>query len=108
MQSALEYQKDSYLEKFGVVPTFKAGLHFGKVTTGEIGVIKKDIIFTGDVLNATARIQSLCNSYNVDILISEPLLHRLDLSSRYHIQPLGESELRGRDEKIALFTLRAT
>lgn len=105
MQSALEHQKEEYLKKFGVFPTFKAGLHFGKVTTGEIGVIKKDIIFTGDVLNATARIQSLCNSYNVDILISGPLVHRLDLSSRFHIQPLGESELRGRDEKIMLFTL---
>jgi adenylate cyclase len=106
MQSALENHKEEYLKKFGVFPTFKSGLHFGKVTTGEIGVVKKDIIFTGDVLNATARIQSLCNSYNVDILISEVLLHRLDVSNRFEVQPLGESELRGRGEKIALFTLR--
>lgn len=106
MQLAIETRKDRYVEKFGVVPSFKAGLHYGKVTTGEIGVIKKDIIFTGDVLNATARIQSLCNAYNVDILISGALVHRLDLSNRFNVQPLGESELRGRDEKIALFTLR--
>jgi adenylate cyclase len=105
MQAALENQKEEYLKRFGVFPTFKAGLHFGKVTTGEIGVVKKDIIFTGDVLNATARIQSLCNSYNVDILISGVLLHRLDLSNRFEVQPLGVSALRGRDEKIALFTL---
>jgi adenylate cyclase len=69
-------------------------------------VIKKDIIFTGDVLNATARIQSLCNTYNVDLLISGPLLDRLDLSGRFKAHALGESELRGRDEKIALFTLQ--
>lgn len=105
MQQAIAQQKDRYLERFGVVPTFKAGLHYGKVTTGEIGVIKKDIIFTGDVLNATARIQSLCNTYHVDILISGALLNRLDLSTQFAIRPLGESELRGRDEKIALFTL---
>jgi len=30
------------------------------VTTGEIGVVKKEIIFTGDVLNTTSRVQ---NSY---------------------------------------------
>jgi adenylate cyclase len=43
------------------------------VTTGEIGVLKKEIIFTGDVLNTAARIQGLCNQFNVDILISGDL-----------------------------------
>ncbi|MBT1687188.1 adenylate/guanylate cyclase domain-containing protein [Dawidia soli] len=106
MQRALEHRKAYYLEKFGVAPAFKAGLHYGKVTTGEIGVIKKDIIFTGDVLNATARIQSLCNSHQVDILISGVLLQRLDLSDRCSVLSLGESELRGRGEKLALYTLQ--
>jgi len=108
MKAALEKQKTLYLEAFGVAPSFKAGLHFGKVTTGEIGVIKKDIIFTGDVLNTTARIQALCNSHNVDLLISAPLLQRLDLSGRFKAHSLGESELRGRDEKVGLFTLKAS
>ena len=43
------------------VASFIAALHCGNVTTGEIGVIKKDIIFTGDVLNTTPRIQGLRN-----------------------------------------------
>jgi len=105
MKAALKKQSSKYNEKFGLVPEFKAGFHYGKVTTGEIGVIKKDIIFTGDVLNTTARIQGLCNTYNVDILISGDLVKKLDLNSQFQIKTLGENELRGRDEKIELFTI---
>ena len=86
-------------------PSFKAGFHIGKVTTGEIGIIKKNIIFTGDVLNTTARIQGLCNAYNVDILISGQLMKRLKLDSQFQLKALGENELRGRDEKIELFSI---
>ena len=115
MKAAIKKQTRKYNEKFGILPEFKAGLHLGKVTTGEIGVIKKDIIFTGDVLNTTARIQGLCNSYKVDILISGQLMEKVDLPSQFlrkesfgQIKALGENELRGRDEKIKLFTILAT
>jgi adenylate cyclase len=105
MKRAINKQSKKYHEKFGLQPRFKAGLHCGKVTTGEIGVIKKDIIFTGDVLNTTARIQGLCNTYEVDNLISGDLVKTLSHPVRFRINPLGESELRGRDEKIDLFTI---
>ena len=105
MKAAVKKQIRKYNEKFGLLPDFKAGFHLGKVTTGEIGVIKKDIIFTGDVLNTTARIQGLCNTYEVDILISRDLIKKLDLHSQFQIKTLGEKELRGRDEKIELFTI---
>ena len=105
MKACLEKQNQKYNRTFGVVPTFKAGIHFGKVTTGEIGVIKKEIIFTGDVLNTTARIQGLCNSYEVDILISGQLVDRLAITDHFKIKELGMSELRGRDEEVRLLTI---
>jgi adenylate cyclase len=108
MKAALAKQAAKYKEKFGVLPEFKAGLHVGKVTTGEIGVIKKDIIFTGDVLNTTARIQGLCNNYKVDVLLSGELAKALSLPASLRLVPLGEKELRGREEKIALFTVEAS
>lgn len=105
MKAAIAKQADQYKERFNVLPEFKAGLHMGKVTTGEIGVIKKEIIFTGDVLNTTARIQGLCNTYKVDILISGDLAKELHLPATFKLVPLGENELRGREEKMALFTV---
>ena len=75
------------------------------MTTGEIGVIKKEIIFTGDVLNTTARIQGLCNAYKAEILISDDLMKELNLDSSFQIKTLGKNELRGKDERIELFTI---
>lgn len=105
MKEAIRNQTTKYNEKFGLLPEFKAGFHLGKVTTGEIGVIKKDIIFTGDVLNTTARIQGLCNHYKVDILIWRDLIKELDIDAQFEIKSLGENKLRGRDEKMELFTI---
>ena len=105
MKAAIKRQREKYNGKFGLLPEFKAGFHLGKVTTGEIGVLKKEIIFTGDVLNTTARIQGLCNNFEVDILISSSLIKKLDFDSQFQIKSLGESELRGRDERMELFTI---
>ncbi len=105
IREAIARQDNNYRQQFGITPQFKAGFHLGKVTTGEIGVIKKEIIFTGDTLNTTARIQSLCNAYHTDMLVSNHLLQKLSLPSHTRVTPLGETELRGRDEKIKLFTI---
>jgi class 3 adenylate cyclase len=105
IKESIRKQSGQYLEKYHVVPEFKAGLHVGSVTTGEIGVIKKEIMFTGDVLNATSRIQGLCNSYNVDLLVSADLLKELNLPSSWQLKSLGENELRGRNERMELFTI---
>ena len=105
MKNDLGKRADWYNEHFGITPTFKAGIHIGDVTTGEIGSLKKEIIFTGDVLNSTARIQGLCNQYMVDLLVSKKLLNHLSLSSEYQIRPIGKKELRGKTEYIELYTL---
>lgn len=97
---------EKYVKEFGLVPGFKAGFHNGKVTTGEIGVVKKEIIFTGDVLNTTARIQSACNAYDVDILVSDDLIAKLKAKDEYVLTDIGECELRGKDEKVKLQTVR--
>ena len=105
MKQALAKKQDWFKSEFGLYPEFKAGLHVGVVTTGEIGNVKQDIIFTGDVLNTTARIQCLCNMYEVDILVSEDLVTKLNLPSNYQVTSLGSTELRGKVETMELYTL---
>lgn len=108
MKEGIILQASKYIKEFNILPTFKAGFHCGMVTTGEIGVLKKEIIFTGDVLNTSARIQALCNQFNVDILISENLAEKIGDVSSFQIQPLGTYELKGRDQKMKLFTIIKT
>lgn len=95
-----------YESVYGIIPKFKAGLHYGNVTAGEIGTIKKDIVYSGDVLNTTSRIQEQCNAYQVELLVSDQTLNLLDEPLPYKVIELGDIELRGKTEKIDLKTLK--
>lgn len=108
MKITLGSQNEKYLSKYGIAPAFKAGLHFGKVTTGEIGWLKKDIVFTGDTLNTTARIQNLCNQFGVDLLVSKNFLDKMNSKRDYKIQSIGKVQLRGRNQGIELFSINKT
>ena len=103
----LAEKREEYVERFGVVPDFKAGLHVGEATVGEIGVVKKDIVYSGDVLNTTSRIQQECNKYSVNLLASADLVRRLVLAPFYEARPLGEIRLRGKTEALGLNEVRA-
>lgn len=105
MQEAIQQRAARYRERYGLVPEFKGGLHYGKVTVGEIGVIKKDIVFSGDVLNTAHRIQAICNRYGVKVLISKYLLDRLNLPpSDFKPQRVDVIELKGKQQKLEIYT----
>ena len=79
---------------------------YGYVMAGEIGVVKRDIAFSGDVLNTAARIQQKCNELGVKILLSNYLLDKLNLPPHtYEPKKIGDMELRGKKEKVMLYTL---
>ncbi len=103
ISKAINKNKDYYIEQFGLVPEFKAGFHIGEVTAGEIGIIKKDIIYTGDVLNTTARIQGECNSHNSKTLISEELFNKLIEEEHYSFNKIEKLLLQGKKEHIQLY-----
>lgn len=94
-----------YEDNYGILPVFKAALHIGEVTTGEIGILKKEIIYTGDVLNTTARIQSKCNQFNTDLLVSKTLINELNLPNSYKIIEVDKLKLRGKSKFTELCTI---
>jgi class 3 adenylate cyclase len=101
----IDYLSVKYLDKYNMIPKFKAGMHYGKVSTGVIGSIKKEIIYTGDVLNTTSRIEGQCNHYEVNLLLSHALVSQLPLQTNYSTRKLGEINLRGKSSVITLFTV---
>lgn len=105
LQDAMQRAAPRYRDRYGLVPEFKVGLHTGVVTTGEIGIIKKDIVYSGDVMNTTSRIQAVCNKFRVSILLSKRLLDKLRLpSDMYPLKRVGVIELKGKREKVELYT----
>jgi adenylate cyclase len=91
-----------YQSHYGLLPEFKAGLHVGKVSAVEIGEIKRDIAYHGDILNTASRIQSVCNQFNKDFLVSEELLERIGTHPNLKTEPLGMILLRGKTAEIAI------
>jgi len=106
---ALDAAKDSIarMEKLnatrGTPLRFGIGLHLGLVLYGNIGTPTR-IEFTviGAAANEAARIESLCKTLKVDLLISEHVARHLAERPR----SLGRHALRGVGNEIELFTLR--
>ena len=105
IRAKLKGRAKHYEERYGMAPTFKAGFHYGPVTTGEIGLVKKERIYSGDVVNTAAHIQGQCNVHGVDNLISQDLLDVLRLPSNYAVREIGSADLKGKRQAIRLWTL---
>ncbi|MDA3867175.1 MAG: adenylate/guanylate cyclase domain-containing protein [Salinivirgaceae bacterium] len=76
-------RKRYYNRRYGLIPTFKAGAHSGKVMVLQVGQIRRDISYNGDTINTTARIESVCNDYKQNFLISGNLAALLPESKEF-------------------------
>lgn len=95
-----------YLSKYNLVPVFKSGLHGGKLIVTEVGTVKKEIAYHGDVINTSARIQGECNKYNELLLCSNLLIKDLVLSTKYTTDFIGDIELKGKVDKLKISAIR--
>ena len=104
-QTLLKDRREYYYETYGTVPFFKAGVDAGKVTGVEVGVLKREIAFHGDVLNTAARLEAKCNEYQEQILISDRLFTHLASDRKHKYEHKGEIELRGKSEEIDIYAV---
>lgn len=104
----LESNMDYYMNKYNVMPEFKAGLHCGTITVTEIGEIKKDIAYHGDVLNTASRIQGLCNTYNKEVLISNIMNNKMPKVKMFKRELIGEIFLKGKETSVGVYSLEMT
>jgi adenylate cyclase len=96
--------KPKYMALFNTYPSFKAAYHCGVVVTGEVGDIKSEIVFHGDVVNTTSRIERLCSRLNEKVLISKDLMEKIPLYQDL-FQLVGSFELRGKKSSTEVFGL---
>jgi adenylate cyclase len=111
MKESIEKKKDIYMKEYNIVPTFKAGIHSGEVVVGEVGIIKRDITYSGDVMNTTSRIRDKCREFRVEIIASAELMEELSEGdfpleiNNYITKNLGFVKLTGKEKEILLSTL---
>ncbi len=101
----LNRQGENFRRRYGVIPEYKAGLHAGIVTVGQVGIIKKDLVMSGDAINTAARIRSACTELNQKYLVSPDLVELLDMA-RWQVESMGQVDLKGKNQTLELFTLK--
>ncbi len=94
-----------YLRDFGATIHCRAGLHCGPVVAGEMGSVKKEIVFLGDTVNTAARILEFCRQAGHRVLASATLIDLVDLPPSIGKRPLGELRLRGKESNVVLYAL---
>ncbi|HYB41682.1 MAG TPA: adenylate/guanylate cyclase domain-containing protein [Candidatus Methylomirabilis sp.] len=104
--AALEAAAPAFERDFGLVPRLRAALHAGTVIGGEIGgVVKRDVIFHGDVMNTAARLEQATRDLDRSFLVSADALNRLTGTERYMFEPLGPRALRGRAAPVEVYAV---
>ncbi len=101
-------KNDYYMKEYGGSPTFKAGIHAGDVTVGYVGIIKKDLVFSGDTLNTAARIRGKCHELKHPYIASIDFLKDFRVPKGFQADEIGEMEFKGRKEKSKVYSLELT
>jgi adenylate cyclase len=105
IKEVMDQQNSYFHQKYGIFPEFKAGLHYGIAIQAQIGDLKKEIVFNGDVLNTTARIQSICNELGHELLISAELFNHLQLEPNQSTN-LGLISLKGKENEMQIYSIK--
>lgn len=102
----LTAKADHYESNYGLQPFFKAGVHLGSVIVAEVGLIKREIAYHGDVLNTTARIQGMCNDLQQELLVSDQLMNQLQPDTLLQSIHMGEELLKGKQTAVSIHGLK--
>lgn len=72
----------------------------------QVGRIRRDISYNGDTINTTARIESMCNDYNKNLLISGDLYNMVHPKEDFHFTEVGNIRLKGKRRLVDIFHVR--
>ncbi|CAN5253722.1 hypothetical protein BH23BAC1_BH23BAC1_16370 [soil metagenome] len=98
-------RREKYFQLYGFIPQFRAAFHCGSVILGEVGDIKSETCYYGDVLNTTSRILGQCETLGKYVLVSSTLMKRLNLPVVFNSESCGIIPLKGKKEAIELFCI---
>lgn len=77
----------------------------GTVIVGEIGDIKRAIVFNGDVMNTAARLEEQSRNVEGGFLASRAAIDRFKSAPPVPLRDLGMRDIRGRSDGIAVVGL---
>lgn len=105
IKDKIESEQEKYIKEFGLIPGFKAGVHYGEVVIGEVGDSRKEIVFHGDVMNTASRIQGQAKVHNKQFVISEEAIKFIDINGVYNAENMGKVKLKGKETETIIYSV---
>jgi len=102
----LQRAADDYRVTFGLAPSFRAVIHAGEVAAGEMGEMRKEIVYLGDALNIAARLEQVCRERDETLLVTQEALRGCAPPGNLQAVDLGPIEIRGTHHRPVVFALR--
>ncbi len=93
MFEAVARERAAYQRSFGVVPTFRVGVHGGDVVVSEQGDTKRSIGIYGDTINIAARMEEAARAHAAPCVLSRTVADALAGSSRF--REIGAEAIKG-------------
>ena len=106
IEDAIRANASRYHDDFGVVPAFRGGLHGGQVIAGELGDLRQEIVFVGDILNTASRLEDYAREHKLRLVTSGALLAQLELPPGFQTRLEDEIQPRGKEETVPVYSLR--
>lgn len=106
MRAQLAQAAGEMQRQFGAVPQIRGSLHFGPVIVGEIGDVRRAIVFNGDVMNTAARLEQLSRDIDGGFLASRAAMDRLAGAPPCGTCDVGRLPIRGRADGIDVVALQ--
>ena len=98
-------EQQEYLEQFGIVPSFRIGVHGGEVVVSEQGDTKRAIGVYGSTINIAARMEEAAKAHRVACAISGDVAGALNAEDN-RLRPIGHEKIRGTAAEIPIFEYR--
>lgn len=109
MRKALVEVNKTFASDGFPVLRFGIGIHTGPVFAGTIGAENRmEYTVIGDTVNTASRLESLCKTYNTDLLLSEASADEIASGcSGIKLDFVADAQIRGKEEPMKVFTFKS-
>jgi len=103
---AIDQEHSAFQKEFGVVPSFRMGVHGGEVVVSEQGDTKRAIGVYGSTINIAARMEEAAKAHRVRCVISGDVAEAL-VSDASRLCLIGHEKIRGISAEVPIYEYRA-
>jgi adenylate cyclase len=105
MFARMEREQEEYRRRYGVVPTFRVGIHGGDVVVSEQGDTKRSIGIYGMTINIASRMEEAAKEHRIRCAVSGDVADALSGAAN-RLRRIGSENIKGVSAPLPIFEYR--